>query len=60
MFAQWIALFWVFVKVNLLTTSGPASVGLLRWTAVPGGGRQVHERERLCGSGWIFERPPRK
>lgn len=33
-FAKWIALFWVFVKVNLLTTSGPASVGLLYQEAV--------------------------
>jgi chromate transporter len=27
--AHWISLFWIFVKINLLTTSGPASVGLL-------------------------------
>ncbi len=26
---KWLQLFWLFVKVNLLTTSGPASVGLL-------------------------------
>lgn len=26
---RWLALFWLFIKVNLLTTSGPASVGLL-------------------------------
>lgn len=26
---KWLELFWVFLKVNLLTTSGPASVGLL-------------------------------
>jgi chromate transporter len=26
---QWLQLFWLFIKVNLLTTSGPASVGLL-------------------------------
>jgi len=26
---QWFNLFWVFIKINLLTTSGPASVGLL-------------------------------
>ena len=25
----WLKLFWMFLKVNLLTTSGPASVGLL-------------------------------
>lgn len=28
-FAVWARLFWMFVKVNVLTTSGPASVGLL-------------------------------
>jgi chromate transporter len=28
-------LFWVFLKVNLLSTSGPASVGLLYHEAVP-------------------------
>lgn len=27
--AQWISIFWMFLKVNFLTTSGPASVGLL-------------------------------
>ena len=27
-------LFWVFIKINLLTTSGPASVGLLHTEAV--------------------------
>jgi chromate transporter len=26
---KWLELFWVFLKVNLLSTSGPASVGLL-------------------------------
>jgi chromate transporter len=31
---RWFALFWIFVKVNLLTTSGPASVGLLYKEAV--------------------------
>lgn len=31
---RWLALFWIFVKVNLLTTSGPASVGLLYKEAV--------------------------
>ncbi len=29
-------LFWTFIKVNLLSTSGPASVGLLYHEAVPG------------------------
>jgi len=31
---HWIRLFWIFVKVNLLTTSGPASVGLIYKEAV--------------------------
>jgi chromate transporter len=31
---QWLKLFWIFIKVNLLTTSGPASVGLLYKEAV--------------------------
>ena len=26
---SWVQLFWLFIKVNLLTTSGPASAGLL-------------------------------
>jgi len=28
-FAVWTRLFWMFIKINILTTSGPASVGLL-------------------------------
>jgi chromate transporter len=32
--AKWLSLFWIFIKVNLLTTSGPASVGLLYKEAV--------------------------
>jgi len=31
---RWISLFWIFIKINLLTTSGPASVGLLYKEAV--------------------------
>lgn len=31
---KWLALFWIFIKINLLTTSGPASVGLLYKEAV--------------------------
>jgi chromate transporter len=27
--SNWLRLFWLFIKVNLLTTSGPASVGLI-------------------------------
>jgi chromate transporter len=34
MINQYLSLFWLFVKVNLLTTSGPASVGLLYKEAV--------------------------
>ena len=34
MIEQYISLFWLFIKVNLLTTSGPASVGLLYKEAV--------------------------
>lgn len=26
---SWLQIFWLFIKVNLLTTSGPASVGLI-------------------------------
>ena len=39
---QLITLFWVFVKVNLLSTSGPASVGLLYHEVV---GRYVTETQ---------------
>ena len=28
-FTVWVRLFWIFLKVNLLTTAGPTSVGLL-------------------------------
>jgi len=28
-FAVWLRLFWMFIRINVLTTSGPASVGLL-------------------------------
>jgi chromate transporter len=31
---RWLSLFWIFIKINLLTTSGPASVGLLYEEAV--------------------------
>lgn len=34
MIEQYLDLFWLFIKVNLLTTSGPASVGLLYKEAV--------------------------
>lgn len=32
--SSWFSLFWIFLKINLLTTSGPASVGLLYKEAV--------------------------
>lgn len=32
--SKWMVLFWMFIKVNLLTTSGPASVGFLYKEAV--------------------------
>jgi len=32
--ANWFRLFWLFIKINLLSTSGPASVGLLYKEAV--------------------------
>jgi chromate transporter len=28
-FAVWVRLFWMFIKINVLSTSGPASIGLL-------------------------------
>jgi chromate transporter len=34
MIEQYLSIFWLFIKVNLLTTSGPASVGLLYKEAV--------------------------
>jgi chromate transport protein ChrA len=39
---RWFSLFWIFVKINLLTTSGPASVGLLYEEAV---GKLMTENE---------------
>lgn len=33
-FTVWLKLFWMFLKINLLTSSGPASVGLLYKDAV--------------------------
>ena len=33
-FAIWGRLFWMFIKINVLSTSGPASVGLLYKEAV--------------------------
>lgn len=34
-FSVWFRLFWMFVRINVLTTSGPASVGLLYKESVP-------------------------
>jgi chromate transporter len=31
----WMRLFWTFIRINILTTSGPASVGLLYKESVP-------------------------
>lgn len=33
-FGAWLKLFWMFLKINLLTSSGPASIGLLYKEAV--------------------------
>jgi len=33
-FSTWLNLFWMFLKINLLTSSGPASIGLLYKQAV--------------------------
>jgi chromate transporter len=32
--SNWLSIFWLFIRVNLLTTSGPASVGLIYKEAV--------------------------
>ena len=32
--SSWLSIFWLFIRVNLLTTSGPASVGLIYKEAV--------------------------
>ncbi len=42
----WLRLFWVFLKVNLLTTAGPTSVGLLYKETV-GLGRFLTETQCL-------------
>ena len=41
-FSVWISLLWMFLKVNLLSPSGPASVGLLYKEAV---GRVMSEEQ---------------
>jgi len=38
----WFEIFWLFIKINLLTTSGPASVGLLYKEAV---GKYMNESD---------------
>lgn len=40
--AHWLSIFWLFLKINFLTTSGPASVGLLYKEAV---GKLISEQE---------------
>ncbi len=40
--SRWFSLMWLFIKINLLTTSGPASVGLLYKEAV---GKLMSESE---------------
>lgn len=47
--ALWGKLFWMFLKVNLLSTSGPASVGLLYKEAV---GELMNEREFIEAVGF--------
>jgi chromate transporter len=46
---RWLQLFWLFIKVNLLTTSGPASSGLLYKEAV---GRLMTEEEFIEAVGF--------
>ncbi|MDD2695805.1 MAG: chromate transporter [Anaerolineales bacterium] len=40
--ARWLSIFWLFLKINFLTTSGPASVGLLYKEAV---GKLISEQD---------------
>jgi chromate transporter len=51
---QWLNLFWIFVKINLLTTSGPASVGLLYEEAV---GKLMTESEFIESVGFSSALP---
>lgn len=51
---QWLSLFWIFVKINLLTTSGPASVGLLYKEAV---GKLMTESEFVESVGFSSALP---
>jgi len=46
---RWLSLFWIFIKINLLTTSGPASVGLLYKEAV---GKLMTEAEFIEAVGF--------
>lgn len=48
-FALWGSLFWMFIKINVLTTSGPASVGLLYKEAV---GKLMSESEFIEAVGF--------
>jgi chromate transporter len=46
---KWLQLFWLFLKVNLLTTSGPASAGLLYKESV---GHLITEEEFIEAVGF--------
>jgi len=48
-FAVWGRLFWMFIKINVLTTSGPASVGLLYKESV---GKLMSESEFIEAVGF--------
>lgn len=47
--SRWFSLMWIFIKINLLTTSGPASVGLLYKEAV---GKLMSESEFIESVGF--------
>lgn len=51
---KWFQLFWLFIKINLLTTSGPASAGLLYKEAV---GRLMTEEEFIEAVGFSSVMP---
>lgn len=52
--SKWLELFWMFLKVNLLTTSGPASVGLLYKEAI---GRFMTEEQFVEAVGFSSALP---
>ena len=51
---EWLRIFWMFIKINLLTTSGPASVGLLYKEAV---GTLMTEQEFVQAVGFSSALP---